>query len=143
MTNIRIAAKAIGASAAAAAAAAFAIAAPGFAHPHDGEKKIEKVILVTGKDGATPGEHRSIRIDGSEVRCEGDRTTTIDEGPDSKARTKIVLCGAGTELSADEQAKKLEGVLARIRSDEHFSAEHKARVEASLQEAIAKLRAGN
>jgi hypothetical protein len=54
-----------------------------------------------------------------------------------------VLCGAGSQLSSADRAKRLEELLARLRSDGQFSAEHKARVEAALQEAIAKLRAAN
>ena len=139
--DFRIIAKAIGVSAAA-VAAPFALGAPGFAHPHEGKEKIEKVILLTQQHGAKPGEHRTIRIDGSEVRCDGEKTT-VEEATGDKERTKIVLCGAGAELSSGDRAKRLEELLTKLRSDEHFSAEHKARVEAALEEAITKLRAAN
>ena len=139
--SIAIMAKVIGASAAA-AAAALVLGAPGFAHPHEGDKKIERVMIVTHMDGAKPGEHRTLRIDGKEIRCEGDKTT-VDESTSGKERTKIVLCGAGSDLSSAERAKKLEELLGKIRSDDHFSAEHKARVESALEEAISKLRTSN
>jgi hypothetical protein len=125
-----------------AVAGAFALSTPGLSHPHDGKEKIEKVILLTQKDGAKAGKHRTIRIDGSEVHCDAEKTT-VDEATGDKERTRIVLCGAGAQLSSADRAKRLEELLGRLRSDEHFSAEHKARVEAALEEAITKLRATN
>ena len=134
----------------AASVGALGLAAPGLAHPHsgEGEKKVEKVIILSGKheakDGARlPRQFHMLRERGKEglVGCEGEKTevneTTTGNGSE---KTRIVFCH-DDKLSAAERAEKLEQSLARIRSDEHLSGEHKAKVEAALSEAIAKLRA--
>lgn len=135
----------------AASIGAIGLAAPGLAHPHpggEGEKKVEKFIILSGKhdakDGARPPrQFHMLRERGKEglVGCEGEKTevneTTTGNGSE---KTRIVFCH-DDKLSAAERAEKLEQSLARIRSDEHLSGEHKAKVEAALSEAIAKLRA--
>jgi 5S rRNA maturation endonuclease (ribonuclease M5) len=120
-----------------------AIPAAGLSHPHpEGDrKKMERVIILEGKRDGAPDKHvRSFHIQGADMKCEG-KATKIDETSD-KERTRIFLCHDGKGSSA-EQAERLEKALARIRSDEHLSAEHRAKVETAIQDAIGKLRATN
>lgn len=133
----------------AAAAASVALAGAALAQPHEGgeaKEKVEKIIVLRGpiaKDGKEAGERvrqfRIMRGPGGEFRCPNGEEVKIDETT-GKDRTKILVCGDG-KLSGAERAKKLEETLSRIRSDEHMSAEHKGKVEAALQDAIARARA--
>lgn len=133
-------------------------------------EKIERVILIEdskGEAAGKDGKRRFVihRMDGAEgkegkarhvrmhrmaaakharlAHCEGEKTQ-IEESSD-KERTKIVLChaGMGDKLSAEERAKKLEETRARLAKNNELSAEHKARMEAALQQAIERLRATN
>ena len=132
-----------------AAAASVALAGAALAHPHeggDGKGSVDKVIVLTGKhDGKDAGkrvrEFRMLRGPGGEFTCPNGEATKIDETTGSD-RTKILICG-DDKLSGADRAKKLEETLARIRAEDHLGAEHKAKVEAALQEAIARLRATN
>ena len=149
--TIRVVGRTAAAAMVAASVAALGLAAPGLAHPHqdgEGEKKVEKFIIMSGKHDAKggPGLPRQFHMlrergKGGLVGCEGQKTevdeTTTDKGTE---KTRIVICH-DDKLSSAERAAKLEQSLARIRSDEHLSGEHKAKVEAALSEAIAKLRA--
>jgi hypothetical protein len=72
--------------------------------------------------------------------CVGDKAE-IDEG-DDKQKTRIVLCG-DSKLSPAERAAKLEEIRAKLGEREGMSAEHRAKVEAALTEAINRLRATN
>lgn len=133
----------------AAAGASLALAGAVLAHPHeggDGKEKIQKVIVLNGKHDGKDGEKRVrefrvLRGEGGELRCPDGDATKIDETTDGD-RTKILICG-GDKVSGADRAKKLEEALARIRSHDHMGAEHKAKVEAALQDAIARLRATN
>jgi hypothetical protein len=132
----------------AAAAASVALAGTALAHPHEGAgtDKVHKVIVLSkrgGGEGAAkpPREFRMLRGANGEFTCPNGDSTKIDETTGGD-RTKILICG-DDKLSGAERAKKLEETLARLRSEDHLGAEHKAKVEAALQEAIAKLRAGN
>ncbi|HEV2078643.1 MAG TPA: hypothetical protein VGR19_01930 [Allosphingosinicella sp.] len=132
-------------------AAAAAAAAPGVAQeaPAKEEKKIERVVILThaGKD-AKPGEKREFRIhregdgplrDMILKECEGEKTE-IDGGAD-KEKTKIFFCGK-PGMTGEERAKRLEELRSRLTQDGHFSAEHRAKIAAALQEAIDRARAG-
>ena len=158
-----------------AAAASVAMTGAALAHPHEsgeGERKIEKVIILDSKEGGKPmhirvpraeggekvhkvvilqskdgkpadgkvREFRMLRGDG-ELTCPNGEATKVDETTGGD-RTKVFICADDT-LSSAERAKKLEETLGRIRSGEHISDEHKAKVEAALEDAIAKLRASN
>jgi hypothetical protein len=131
-----------------AAAASVALAGAALAHPHQGgERKdeIHQVIILQksdGKDGGKPArEFRMLRGAGGEFTCPNGEATKIDETTGGD-RTKIVICG-DDKLSRADGANKLEETLAKMRAQEHMSAEHKAKVETALQEAIARLRASN
>lgn len=134
-----------------AAAASVALAGAASAHPeHEGEgkEKVEKVIVLRGpmaKDTKEAGERirqfRMMRGENGTFTCPNGDETKIDETTGGD-RTKILICG-DDKLSGAERAKKLEDALARVRSQEHLGAEHKGKVEAALEEAIARLRASN
>ena len=132
-----------------AAAASVALTGAAIAHPHeggDGKQVVEKVIVMTKRDGAkNDGKHvrefRMMRGPNGEFTCPNGNATKIDEST-GKDRTKVLICG-DDKLSNAERAKKLEETLTQLRSREGVSGEHRAKVEAALQEAIARLRAGN
>ena len=131
-----------------AAAASVALTGAAFAHPHeggDGKQTVEKIIVMTKRDGKDADkrlrELRMMRGLHGEFACPNGDATKIDETTGGE-RTKVLICG-DDKLSNAERAKKLEETLAELRGREHVSAEHLAKVEAALQQAIAKLRAGN
>ncbi|HEX9953790.1 MAG TPA: hypothetical protein VGB48_01065 [Allosphingosinicella sp.] len=131
----------------AAAAASVALTGAAFAHPHqggDGKQTVENIIVMTkhdGKDGKPVREFRTMRGPNGEFTCPNGNATKIDETTGGD-RTKVLICG-DDKLSNAERAKKLEDALARMRSREGVSGEHRAKVEAALEDAIARLRAGN
>ena len=124
--------------------ASLGLSAAGLAHDgSDGKserKEIQKIIIVRDGDGEQQVDRRieEFRHDreAAIARCKGERSE-IDERSD-KERTRIVVCA--DSLSSADRAKRLEEALGRIRKDEHLSAEHKARVETALEQAIARLR---
>ena len=130
-----------------AAAASVALAGAALAHPHEGgdAEKTQKIIVLSKRaDGAgTPPvrEFRMMRGQGGEFTCPNGEATKIDETTGGE-RTKVLIC-SDDKLSKAEHAEKLEGALARMQSENHLNGEHKAKVEAALQEAIARLRASN
>ncbi len=115
------------------------------AHPHpdgDGKEPVRKIIVLDGKHGAKDGKDRVRQFHfrrGADGRfqCDGE-PTKVDETTGGD-RTRIMICG-NDKLSAADRAAKLEETLARIRSDDHLGAEHKAKVEAALSAAISRLR---
>ena len=132
-----------------AAAASVALTGVALAHPHEGgsdSNKVHKVIVLSERPGGAdaakpPREFRMLRKEGGEFTCPNGDSTKIDESTKGE-RTKILIC-SDDKLSSADRAKKLEETLARLRSEDHLGGEHKAKVEAALQEAIARLRAGN
>lgn len=131
-----------------AAAASVALAGVALAHPHEGgegKDKVQKVIVLSKRDGKAGGEpprhFRMMRGERGEFTCPAGDSTRIDETTGGE-RTKVVICGDDKMSNAD-RAKKLEETLARIRSEDHLSAEHKGKVAAALEEAIARLRSSN
>jgi hypothetical protein len=81
------------------------------------------------------------RFRGEARQCLGARNE-VDEKTEGE-RTRIVICSRGDEMAAADRTRRLEEALERIRGDEHLSPEHRARVEAALQGAIARLRETN
>ena len=131
-----------------AAAASVALAGAALAHPHqdgEGKDKVQKIIILSKHDGKGPHkpvrEFRMLRGEGGTFTCPNGDATKIDETTGGE-RTKVLICG-DDKLSNADRAKKLEETLAKLRSEDHLSAEHKVKVEAALQEAIARLRASN
>jgi hypothetical protein len=133
-------------------------------------EKLERVIMIRSHgDGTAPADaDRQVQIfhldgdsppmkDGQAIRtfrverdgsglealgnCEGGQRTMVNEDSDGpKQKTRIVLCDKGN-ISPAQRVASLEQVIGRIQSDEHLSAEHKAKVTTALREAIDKLRA--
>jgi hypothetical protein len=136
-----------------AAAACVALSGAALAHPHPdgtGEAKVRKVIVLSSRHDAkqdgkeAPRPPRAIPMvpgERGDFSCPNGEATKVDETTGGD-RTRIMICADDT-LSSGERAAKLEEALARIRSDDHVGAEHKAKVEAALQDAIARLRASN
>jgi hypothetical protein len=131
-----------------AAAASVALTGVALAHPHEGgegKEKVHKVIVLSKRDGkgagTQPREFRMMRGEGGTFTCPNGDETKIDETTGGE-RTKVLICG-DDKLSKADRAKKLEETLARLRSEDHLSAEHKGKVVAALEEAIARLRASN
>jgi hypothetical protein len=132
-----------------ATAASVALAGAALAHPHeggDGDKRVQKVIVLSDKNVGKGAEKRvrEFRMmqgkDGT-FTCPNGEETKIDETTGGD-RTKILICG-DDRLSDAERATKLEETLAKIRAEDHLGTEHKAKVESALQDAIARLRARN
>jgi hypothetical protein len=141
----------------AAAAALVAIGGSGaaLAKADKGGEKVQKIIIL--RDGPAPeggkgethefrivrrgpggGEVRAFSFDGKEIACaDGDKVVDHSEG-DGKQKTKILICDKGGDPAM--RAKHIEEAMARINSNEHLSAETKARITASLREALERTR---
>ncbi|TFI58687.1 hypothetical protein E2493_08610 [Sphingomonas parva] len=118
-------------------------AAAALAREPDGKgerKEIQRIIVIKDGEGKEHAERRIEEIrrgrDLAMSECKGERSE-IDERSD-KERTRILVCS--TQLSSADRTKRLEETLERIRKDDHLSAEHKAKVETALEQAIARLR---
>ena len=135
----------------AASLAAALAAAPGLAQqaPAKDETKVERVIVLTHSDkDAKPGEKREFRLhaDGKgPLRdivlkdCDGEKIEA-DTGA-GKEKTRIIFCGK-PGMTGEERAKKLEELRTRLAQSDHLGAEHRSKMEAALQEAINRARAG-
>jgi hypothetical protein len=134
----------------AATLAAALSAGAAFAHPDHAkdESKVERVIVLSHSDKeGKPGEKRDFLLhsDGKGIRdivlkvCNGEKTE-IDEGTD-KQKTRVVFCGK-PGMTGEERAKRLEEIKAKLAQRDHLGAEHRAKVDAALQQAINRARAG-
>jgi hypothetical protein len=129
------------------APALIAAAGAALAHPHaggDGKETVQKIIVLDGKhrakgDGERVRQFHFRRGAGGGFECDGEQTR-VDETTGGD-RTRILICG-DDKLSAADRAARLEETLAKIRSEDHLGAEHKAKVEAALSAAISRLREG-
>jgi beta-lactamase regulating signal transducer with metallopeptidase domain len=136
-------------------AAALALGTPLFAQSAGADaprqERRERVMVIETKGEGT-----------SEVRAGGDRVVRIRRGPDGAVelprgcadgdalanvdeqdgdrRTRILLCGPG-EAGAGNRVEALERARARIAENQDLGAEHRARVLAALDRAIAEARA--
>ncbi|HWH17899.1 MAG TPA: hypothetical protein VNT77_06115 [Allosphingosinicella sp.] len=135
------------------AAVAALVAIPVFAQESEKkeDKKVEKIVILERVGGdhkaGKEGEGKSFRIHrldgGPEIAlrdCDGDKTE-VNEGT-GKERTHIILCGKDG-VSAEDRVKRLEELRTKLAQNDKLSAEHRSRVEAALQKAIERLRAGN
>jgi len=124
------------------------LGSPGIAHPHpEGETKerTERIVIMTHKGDAAAGdaEHR-VRIrhgENGEVvvpDCDPADRTEVNEGGDDQ-RTRVILCTRGTASPA-ERAERLQRVRDRLAGDDDLSAEQRARITATLDREIARLR---
>lgn len=135
------------AAAAALIAGGVALVTPASAQEESGTKEqhVDRVIIMTKADGSTdaaaPRRFRIVDTNGELPGC--DKAEVNDDGGDRKEKTKVVICGGDTKVSAAERAERLEKALARIQQNDSLSAEHKAKVAAAMREAIDRLRATN
>jgi hypothetical protein len=131
-----------------AAAASVLAAGAAFAHPHeevDGKDKV-KVMIMSDKKGGKEAmermrEFRMLRGPNGDVTCPDGKAANVDETTGGE-RTKILICG-NDKLTGAERAKRLEEMLAKMRANNSLGGEHKAKVEAALQQAIERARAAN
>jgi hypothetical protein len=145
----RTALRALGAAAAASMLALAGLASPGLAHDpgeDDGERKVEKIIILNDHRKGGGGEHRvrTFRIPSAAALadCDGERIAVSESTGGDRERTRVVICSKG-DLSAADRAEKLERALARINANDELSAEHKEKVTAALREAIERLRSAH
>ena len=132
----------------AAAAAVLLMAGAGLAgsagaHPHPegegAEKRVEKIIIMSGDGKAGPGHVRRFRMEGPRglAHCRGEKTEVQEEEKDGK-RTRIVLCGKHPHSA--EHKERLEKALSRIQANEHLSEEHRERIASRLREALERIK---
>jgi glycerate kinase len=127
--------------------AAFAlIGFAGAASAHDPEKgaRVERIIILDKGEAAKKGAKAPLRRveivrlhEDGPGRCAGE-VSDVDTASGGE-RTRIRLC-APAKGNAEERIKRLEEALGRIREDDRISADHRAKVETALQDAIARLR---
>jgi len=127
-----------------------ALAAPGAAHPHpDGEGKEQRRIVIMehdGKAGAGPRTHsfRMRRGENGELvlpegcREGGNQLANVDEQSGNR-RTRILLCGAGEGDSAT-RLQRLQQARDRLAANDELTGEHRDRVLAAIDRAIAEAR---
>jgi hypothetical protein len=110
-------------------------------HGKDGKVREFKMMRHGGKPG--DGHVRAFALHGGDfAECKGGEKLVDESAGDEKEKTKVILCTKG-EASPAERAKRLEQALSRIESNEHISAEHKAKITASLRAAIERARSAN
>lgn len=134
------------------AGAGLSLAAPGVAHPHpEGETKREQRIVIMDHKAGEGGDHARgdhvFRIrrgpNGEHVLPEncvnGEPLANVDEQSGDQ-RTRIFLCSRGT-ADAATRLQHLERARERMAANDELSGEHRERVLAALDRAIAQLRA--
>lgn len=131
--------------------ATIALAAPGLAHPHpEGDaQKERRIIIMETKDGAGAGGHGNhvMRIrrgpNGEHVmpeHCEaGSELANVDERT-ADQRTRVILCTRGGTADAATRLQRLQQARERIAGDDDLTGEHRDRVLAALDRAIAQAR---
>jgi beta-lactamase regulating signal transducer with metallopeptidase domain len=133
------------------AGAGLALAAPGMAHPHpegDGKQKQRIVIMEhkAGEGGPDGHGNRVMRFrrgpNGEPAlpeNCQGgDNLVNVDEGTGDR-RTRVFLCTTGAADPAT-RLQRLQQIRERMAADE-APGEHRERVLAAIDRAIAELRA--
>ena len=132
------------------AGASLALAAPGAAHPHpEGEKsKQERIIIMEHKDGDRAGGDHVMRIrrgpNGERVipeNCtDGQPLANVDERTGDR-RTRVLLCSHGGPADPAARVQRLQQARERIAANSELSGEHRDRVLAAIDRAIAEARA--
>ena len=136
------------------AGAGLALAAPGAAHPHpEGAGKGEqRIMIMEMKDGAPGAAHRggshSVQIrrgpNGEFITPEGCSGGTplanVDERT-GEQRTRVLLCGANGAADPAARLQHLEQARERLAGNAQITGEHRDRVLAALDRAIAEARA--
>jgi hypothetical protein len=128
------------------AGAGLSLAAPGIAQPKaEGESRNEqrRVVVVEGGEGKAGGDHvvRMRRGPNGEVTLpescrQGAPLANIDEGT-GDSRTRIMLCQRGGGNAAT-RLQRLQQARARIAGNDELTGEHRERVLAALDRAIAQ-----
>ncbi len=133
------------------ASAGFAIGAPGIAHPHPegGDTKQERrIVIMEHKAGEGDSARAGHGTHVMRVRRGPNGEVTVPEGCDSgqpaanvdertgEQRTRILLCTRG-EASAADRLQHLRQARERIAANTELSGEHRARVLAAIDRAIA------
>lgn len=137
------------ASLVAAAGAALALGAPGIAHPHaEGEAPKERrmIIMEDHRDGEAKGGDRVRRFrhrigdGGRPVGCpEGTELVNVHE-ESAERREFMILCSQPNATPA-QRIEALERARSRIAGGDHPEGEHRTRVLAAIDAALARLRA--
>ena len=131
------------------AGAGLSLAAPGIAQPKaEGGTRTEqrRIVIVEGGEGKAGGDHvvRMRRGPNGEVtlpeNCrEGEPLANVDEQAGNR-RTRIMLCERGGGNAAT-RLQRLQQARERIAGDDELTGEHRERVLAALDRAIAQARA--
>jgi len=131
------------------AGAGLTLAAPGIAQPKsEGETRTEqrRIVIVEGGEGKAGGDHvvRMRRGPNGEVtlpeNCrESEPLANVDEQSGNR-RTRIMLCERGG-ANAATRLQRLQQARERIAGDDELTGEHRERVLAALDRAIAQARA--
>lgn len=135
------------------AGAGLALAAPGAAHPQAEGKgpHQERIVVMEMKDGegrahAGPGDHvMHIRRgpNGEHVlpeHCRGGQNLANVDETNGDRRTRVVLCSAG-DADPAARLRHLQQARERMAANSSIEGEHRERVLAALDRAIAELRA--
>ena len=129
----------------------------GLAHPHpEGDSKQqrrERIIIMDHKGDSSTAERRAHRermrefvirrgengeVELPEACSEGERLVDSSEGEDNN-RTRIVMCTRG-EADAGTRLERLQRARERLSTMEALDDEHRARVLATIDREIARLR---
>ena len=143
-----------GAAVAMLAAAGLTLGSAGIAHPHpEGEHRTEQRIIIMEKHGdGERAEHRDGAVRQFTLRRGENGEVELPEGcregggevfshssEQGEERTRFFICARGDATPA-QRIEMLENARRRIGENEHLSAEQRARIEARLDEEIARLR---
>ncbi|HEX8364577.1 MAG TPA: M56 family metallopeptidase [Allosphingosinicella sp.] len=131
------------------AGAGLTLAAPGIAQPKaEGETRTEqrRIVIVEGGEGKAGGDHvvRMRRGPNGEVtlpeNCrQSEPLANVDEQSGNR-RTRIMLCERGG-ADAATRLQRLQQARERIAGNDELTGEHRERVLAALDRAIAQARA--
>ena len=132
------------------AGAAISIAAPGIAHPHpEGEgKKQQRIVILDGKAGDGPASGlRSFNVRRGEngemvlpegCTADGQQVANVDERT-GEQRTRVVLCSTANADPAT-RLQRLQQARERMAASSELTGEHRERVLAAIDRAIAEAR---
>jgi beta-lactamase regulating signal transducer with metallopeptidase domain len=133
------------------AGAGISLAAPGAAHPHpEGDRTEQRIVIMENHDKAGAGGRshtfRMRRGENGELivpegcREDGERLANVDERTGDR-RTRILLCGTGN-ADAATRIQRLQQARERLAANAELSGEHRDRVLAAIDRAIAEARSG-
>jgi beta-lactamase regulating signal transducer with metallopeptidase domain len=132
------------------AGAGLAVAAPGMAHPHpDGDGEQERIVIMERKAGEGGPDGHGNRVmrfrrgpNGEPALPEnchgGENLVNVDEGTGDQ-RPRVFLCTMGAADPAT-RLQRLESIRRNMASNGEMTGEHRERVLAAIDRAIAELR---